>query len=104
MDEYFDVFSNLLEDRTEQVFLLLENNKDPEGKVDIYESLAALVINNKNKQIVFSGEEFQVKLNFIFKMFDFDKSGEIEIKEMIMTFQTSIRALCKIVHIVPPSL
>jgi hypothetical protein len=37
-------------------------------------------------------------------MFDFDKSGEIEIKELIITFQTSIRALCKLVYIEPPSL
>lgn len=37
-------------------------------------------------------------------MFDFDKSGEIEMKELVMTLQTSIRALCKIVHIAPPSL
>lgn len=37
-------------------------------------------------------------------MFDFDKSGEIEKKELIMTFQASIRALCKMVYIIPPSL
>lgn len=53
---------------------------------------------------MFSGEEFPVKLRFMFEMFDFDKSGEIEKKEMIMTFQTSIRALCKMVFIESPSL
>ena len=35
-------------------------------------------------------------------MFDFDKSGEIEKKELIMTLQTCIRALCKLVKITPP--
>jgi hypothetical protein len=43
LDEYFDVFGPVLEDRTEQVFLLLENEKNPDGKVDVYESLAAIV-------------------------------------------------------------
>jgi hypothetical protein len=43
LDEYYDVFGNLLEDHTEQVFLLLENSHNSEGKVDIYESLAVVV-------------------------------------------------------------
>jgi hypothetical protein len=55
-------------------------------------------------KIVFCGEEFPIKLQFVFLMFDFDKSGEIEKKELVMTFQTSIRALCKLVHIEPPTL
>lgn len=31
LDEYYDVFANLLGDYTEQVFLLLENNKNLDG-------------------------------------------------------------------------
>ena len=52
----------------------------------MYESLAVLVNNSYYSfKIVFSGEEFPVKLEFVFNMFDFDKSGEIEKKELIMT-------------------
>jgi hypothetical protein len=43
LDEYFDVFSALLDERTEEIFLLLENDHSLDGKVDLYESLAALV-------------------------------------------------------------
>ncbi|KAM3132892.1 hypothetical protein pb186bvf_015040 [Paramecium bursaria] len=94
MEEFMDAFGGILEDKAEQIFLLLENNHNAEGQVDVYESLAVL--------IVFSGEEFPVKLEFVFNMFDFDKSGEIEKKELIMTLQTCIRALCKLVKITPP--
>ena len=87
MDEYLDVFGNLLEERTEQVFTLLENNHKSNGKVDIYESLAVIVMKLFYEfKIVFCGEEFPIKLQFIFQMFDFDKSGEIEKKELVMTF------------------
>ncbi|CAD8057048.1 unnamed protein product [Paramecium primaurelia] len=96
LDEYLDVFGGILEEWTEQVFLLLENNQSSAGQVDIYESLAVI--------IVFCGEEFNTKLEFIYKMFDFDQSGEIEKKELIMTLQASIRALCKIAKLQPPEL
>lgn len=43
LDEYFDVFAGLLDDRTEEVFTLLETDHNLDGRVDIYESLAAIV-------------------------------------------------------------
>lgn len=52
LDEYLDVFAPVLEDKTEEVFLLLENKKNIDGKVDIYESLACIVIADKYKDRV----------------------------------------------------
>lgn len=37
-------------------------------------------------------------------MFDFDGSGQLEKKELVVIFQTSIRVLCKMVLIPPPTL
>lgn len=37
-------------------------------------------------------------------MFDFDHSGEIEKKELIMILQTNIRALCKIAKLKTPEI
>ncbi len=42
----------------------------------MYESLATFVIFAKN--------EFDEKINFIFQLFDFDQSGEIEPKELVL--------------------
>ncbi len=60
-DEFQDVFCEYLPDEKPYYQLL-----KPEGKsfVDVFECLSAFVI--------FSGEELQQKIDFIFRLFDFD--------------------------------
>lgn len=72
-EEFTDVFSDFFVDQTDAAFDLLKND----SHVDVYELLATIV--------VFSKQEFSEKLLFIFSLFDFDKSGEIERKELVLT-------------------
>lgn len=61
--QFDDIFSFIMDD-TEPFFIDLQNKKDIDGTVDIYESMAAIVI--------FCGDKFENKAKFIFEMFDFD--------------------------------
>ena len=44
------------------------------------------------------------KLTYIFEIYDFDRSGALEKKELILTFQTFIRTFCKIANLRLPSI
>lgn len=44
LDEFQDAFGMLLDEHAENFFLLLENQHDADGEVDLYESLATCVI------------------------------------------------------------
>ncbi|CAD8110174.1 unnamed protein product [Paramecium sonneborni] len=94
--DYCDVFNPILEIWTQPVFSLLSSKSTLEGANDIYESLAVLTI--------FSDEEQELKLQFIFQLFDTDKSGEIEKTELIVALETCIRGLCKLVYLPAPSI
>lgn len=63
--------------------------------MDIYECLSAIVIS--------SGEEFYEKLKFIYRLFDFNQNELIEIDELNQTLQSTIRSICKLVEVNPPS-
>jgi Ca2+-binding EF-hand superfamily protein len=94
-EEFEEVFGSLL-GNTEEHFIQLENTHNLNACVDVYESLSVFVI--------LSGENFNEKLKFIFGLFDFDGSGHIEEKEMVMSLQSVIRGLCKYVNLSPPAL
>ncbi|CAD8184143.1 unnamed protein product [Paramecium octaurelia] len=94
--DYCDVFNPILEIWTQNVFQLLSSNSSLEGSNDIYESLAVFTI--------FSDEEQELKLQFIFQLFDTDKSGEIEKQELVVALEKCIRGLCKLVHLPAPSI
>ena len=93
--QFEDVFCPIVED-AEPFFLALQNQHDIDGEVDIYEALAAFAI--------FCGDRFENKVTFVFKLFDFDHSSSLEMSEMILTFQSAARGICKFVNIEPPSL
>ena len=67
-----------MEENTDDFFLLIENDHNEKGFVDLYESLAAIVI--------FSGMKFEEKIQYIFNLFDFDESGSIERKELYLRY------------------
>jgi len=94
-DQFEDIFCPIFDD-PEQFFKILQNEHDLEGTVDIYETLASIAI--------FSGEKFERKAAFVFKLFDFDQNGTLEKSEMVLTLQSAVRSLCKFVDIDPPSL
>lgn len=94
-EQFEDVFCGLLND-TEPYFLQLQNDRDISKTVDLFETIACLAI--------FCGDKFEDKLQYIFSLFDFDRSGSIEKNELIMTLQSAVRAICKFVNIVPPSI
>lgn len=94
-DQFEDIFCPIFDD-PEPFFKILQNEHDLEGTVDIYETLAAIVI--------FSGERFEKKAAFTFKLFDFDHNGTLERSEIILTLQSAVRGLCKFVNTDPPSL
>lgn len=60
------IFGNMLDEHTQSFFLLMQQDKDLEGQVDIYTCIAAMVM--------CSGEEFDAKLRFMFMLFDFDNN------------------------------
>lgn len=94
LEEFEDIFGLLLDDPSES-FLLLQNNQDIDGTVDVYESLALFLI--------LSGESIDSKIDSIFKLFDFDHSGGLDTSELFMTLQSSARALCKFASVKSPS-
>jgi len=73
-----------------------QRGNNPLDFVDIFECLGCL--------ITFSGQEYLEKTTFIFKLFDFDDSGFIEKRELILTLQAVIRGLCKLVNLPIPHL
>lgn len=93
-DQFEDVFDVLFED-AEPFFLLLQNEKNIDGVVDVYEALSVFAI--------FCKEKFELKAGFIFNMFDFNMNKSLELSELILTLQSVLRGLCKFVNIVPPS-
>lgn len=92
-NQFEDVFAPIVDD-AEPFFLLLQNEQNLEGVVDIYEALAVFA--------VFSKDKFDKKVNFIFELFDFDRSRSLEQAELALTLQAVLRGLCKFVHITPP--
>ncbi len=70
LDEFTDIYGGFLNQHTEEVFLLFENDHKLEGVVDLYETLASFVI--------LCDEEYDVRVTFVFQLFDFDRSEEIE--------------------------
>ena len=54
-------------DFAEEAFIALENSHNFEGRVDLYETLGTITILN--------GDEMENKLEFLFNLFDFNKSG-----------------------------
>ena len=95
IEEFDEVFPDFFPD-AHTCFELLQNTHSLAGVIDIYECLAAIVM--------FSGEEFEEKLRFIFFLFDFNGSQSIEEKELILSFQSTIRGLCKLVNLPVASL
>lgn len=96
MSEAEDIFSMLLGDYVERFFLALENSNSPEGRIDLYESLATCVI--------LCGDDFDLKIQFIFELFDFNRNGVIDKPELILSNQAAIRGLCKISDLPFPTL
>ena len=95
-EDFDDVFSSLLGD-TEPLFEKLhEVTSDKEKVVDIYEALSIFAL--------FCADEFDQKLAFIFKLFDFDSSETLELSELILTIQAIIRSLCKMASLDLPTI
>jgi len=94
-EEFEETFTDFFPDSS-TFFELLQNSHSVTGVIDIYECIAAIVM--------FSGEELEEKLRFIFFLFDFNGSQAIEEKELILSFQSTIRGLCKLVNMPVPSL
>lgn len=93
-DQFTDIFNPLVDD-PEPFFRLLQNEGNIEGVVDVYEALAVFAI--------LTNDRFERKAQFAFELFDFDKSGTLELAEVILILQSVLRGLCKFVHITPPS-
>lgn len=97
--KFDDIFSCLASD-TEPIFYQLRENygKNPDNSskylVDLFESLAIFAL--------FSSEPYEVKIAFIFRLFDFDVSETIEPSELTMSVQCVVRGLCKMVNLMPP--
>lgn len=94
-EEFNEVFIDFFPDN-EEFFKLLQNSHSLTGVIDVYECVASIVM--------FSGEEFEEKCRFIFFLFDFNNSQTIEMKELVLSFQSTIRGLCKLVQLPVPSL
>lgn len=98
-EKFEDVFSCLACD-TEPIFLQLRENygknADNSNKylADLFESLAIFAF--------FSSEPYEIKIAFIFRLFDFNVSETIELSELTMSVQCVVRGLCKMVNIIPP--
>ena len=97
--KFDDIFSSLASDTEPIFYQLRENygkNADNSNKylVDLFESLAIFAL--------FSSEAYEVKIAFIFRLFDFDVSDTIEPSELTMSVQCVVRGLCKMVNILPP--
>ncbi|KRX00428.1 hypothetical protein PPERSA_05605 [Pseudocohnilembus persalinus] len=59
------------------------------GLVDIYEALVTFV--------VFCGDPFESKAIFLFRLFDFDSSFNLDKEELRKTFSIVLKAVCKVV-------
>lgn len=90
-----DVFSANMSD-TESLFMALQTEKNMDKEIDVYEAMAAFC--------VFSGDNFERKLEFIFELFDFDQSKKLELVELVMTVQAVLRSMCKLTNLPVPSL
>ena len=95
-DKFDDIFSCLISD-TELIFSQISEKYEgfEENQVDLYESLAAFAL--------FSGENYENKIAFIFRLFDFDCSDTIELTELILSMQCVVRVLCKMANLNYPS-
>lgn len=93
-DEYNDIFGNIFDEFAESFFLLLQNEEDIDGQIDVYEMLAAMVMS--------CGEEFSEKVKFIFKMFDFDQNEVLVQSELELTLKSTIEGLCKLAKVKCP--
>ena len=95
LEEFDEIFSDFFPD-PHIFFESLHNSHHLSGVIDLYECLSAIVM--------FCGEEFEEKLRFVFFLFDFNGSQTIEQKELVLSFQSTIRALCKLVNLPVPAL
>ena len=85
-EEFVDVFGILLDDRAESAFEIFRN---AQGLCDKYEILAAMALLN--------GDDLEVRSNYIFRLFDFDRSRNIDLNEFVLSASSAINGLCKMV-------
>lgn len=74
--EFDDIFATL-SDNVADLFNRLAEKNDGQMLVHTFEALAAFC--------VFSGESFEIKCMFVFRLFDFDLSNTLEEHEIINT-------------------
>ena len=94
LEQFSDVFGSLLDDPSEY-FVLLENDHNLDSTIDIYETIALF--------ITFCNSSIEAKVFSIFKLFDYDHNGNLDMAELCMTLQCSARALCKFINVEPPT-
>ncbi len=80
----------MLIDEPKLLFESLQENR----LVEVYECLAIFSI--------FSGETFENKCLFIFRLFDFDTSDTLEKTELVKTLRVVIKSICKVVGLPIP--
>ena len=95
LEQFSDVFGPLLDDPSEY-FALLENNHNLDSTIDVYETIALFII--------FCDSTIEAKVNSIFKLFDYDHNGNIDMAELYMTLQCAARALSKFIAVEPPTI
>lgn len=95
-EQFEEIFSPLLGDPEQLFEKLHEKTADKEKVVDIYEVLSIFAL--------FAFDEFDNKLAFIFKLFDFDSSDTLELSELVLTVQAVIRSLCKMASLPIPTI
>lgn len=98
-EKFEDIFSDMIPDCAsifEQIKQKYGKESDPQSKylVDLYECLAIFAL--------FSSEKYEIKIAFIFRLFDFDLSETIEPTELTLSLQCVVRGLCKMAGIIPP--
>ena len=98
-EKFEDIFSDMIPDCAsifEQIKQKYGKESDPQSKylVDLYECLAIFAL--------FSSEQYEIKIAFIFRLFDFDLSETIEPTELTLSLQCVVRGLCKMAGIIPP--
>ncbi|KRX02283.1 hypothetical protein PPERSA_04905 [Pseudocohnilembus persalinus] len=74
----------------------LQNEQSREGYVDVFETIALMCLINN--------DDYERRVDYIFRLFDFDFSNNLDMNEFILTIQTVMKGLCKIVDLNPPSL
>jgi Ca2+-binding EF-hand superfamily protein len=89
-EQFEDVFSGLTSLYDELFELIAERDV-----ASTFEMLAAMSI--------FSGETYETKCAFIFRLFDFDVSNTLDREEMNRTLQCVCRAMCKVSGLACPS-